>query len=182
MRSVLLALLVPVVASCSARVGDDGGSGTTAAAETVATVEHGAYLVTIMGCHDCHTPGYLYNAADYNRALSGSELGWVGPWGTSYPRNLTPDVETGIGSWTEDQIVLALQTGRRPDGTELLPPMPWPNYAGLKTRDVRSIAKYLKSVPPVRHQNLPQLPPGQNSPTSALAFPPPPAWDVPKAP
>jgi len=177
----LLAVALAVV-SCSAKVQTADESAAAPPADTEATVEHGTYLATIMGCHDCHTPGNFYNAPDFNRSLSGSEIGWVGPWGTSYARNLTPDLETGIGSWTEDQIMLTLQTGKRPDGTELLPPMPWPNYAGLTPRDVRSLAKYLKSLPPVHHVNPPQLPPGQKSPTGALVLPPPPAWDVPKTP
>jgi mono/diheme cytochrome c family protein len=174
---LLLALLVPALVSCSAKV-ETGDGSTAAAADTVATAEHGKYLVSVLGCHDCHTPGTLYNAPDFNRALSGSELGWTGPWGTSYPRNLTPDIETGIGSWSEDDIVRALQTGRRPDNSELKPPMPWPTYAGLTSRDVHSVAKYLKSIPPVSHANLPVLSPGQKAP-AALVFPPPPAWDAP---
>ncbi len=177
-----LALVALAVVSCSGN-GDSGGSQTAvAAADTVASAEHGAYLVTIMGCNDCHTPGTLYGAPDFTRSLSGSELGWYGPWGTSYPRNLTPDPETGIASWSEDDIVRALRTGRRPDGTELRPPMPWPNYAVLKERDIRSIAMYLKALPPIHHKNLDALPPGQKATGSFITMPPPSAWDAPPKP
>ena len=85
-------------------------------------VARGEYLTTIMGCNDCHTPGTFFGAPDFGRKLSGSELGWVGPWGTTYARNLTPDAETGIGSWSADDIVKTIRTGQRADGTEVLPP------------------------------------------------------------
>src|SRR5689334_8822018 len=53
----------------------------------------GGYLVSIAGCNDCHTPGTFYGAPDHARLLSGSEMGWAGPWGTVYAANLTPDRE-----------------------------------------------------------------------------------------
>jgi mono/diheme cytochrome c family protein len=179
-----LALVAFAVVSCSGKV-DSGGSPSAVAvavADTVASAEHGAYLATIMGCHDCHTPGTLYGAPDFTRSLAGSELGWSGPWGTSYPRNLTPDPETGIASWSEDDIVRALRTGKRPDGTDLRPPMPWPSFAVMKERDIRSIAMYLKALPPIHHTNLEPLPPGQKAKGSVLIMPPPPAWDAPPKP
>ena len=177
----LLAIALAVV-SCSAKVDTGDGSAVASAADTEATIEHGAYLTTIAGCHDCHTPGFLFGSPDFDRALSGSELGWSGPWGTTYARNLTPDMETGLGSWSEDDIVHALQTGKRPDGSELLPPMPWPDFAHMTPRDVRSVAKYLKSLPPVRHQSPPALPPDQRPGGAVVVLPAPPAWDAPRTP
>jgi mono/diheme cytochrome c family protein len=155
---------------------------TTASPDTVATALHGAYLATAMGCHDCHTPGGLFGRPDFQRTLAGSELGWGGPWGVSYGRNLTPDPVTGIGTWTENQIVLTLQTGKRPDGTDLRPPMPWPNIAMLKPRDIRSLAMYLKSIPPVNHTVPAAVNPGQKAKTPVIAIPAPPPWDAPAAP
>ena len=151
------------------------------ATDTLATAERGAYLATIMGCGDCHTPGGMYGSPDFQRALSGSEVGWGGPWGVSYARNITPDPVTGIGAWTEDQIVLTLQSGRRPDGTGLLPPMPWPTTAALKPRDIRSLAKYLKSIVPVKHEAPKALLPGQKARTPVISLPEPGAWDRPAA-
>jgi mono/diheme cytochrome c family protein len=145
-------------------------------------LEHGRYLTTVMGCNDCHTPAALYGAPDTTRRLAGSELGWQGPWGVTFARNLTSDTETGLGSWTEGQIVTAIREGRRPDGTPLLPPMPWPSFAHLTDADANAIAFYIKSVPAVRHVNLKQVPPGQPFTGAALTFPPPPAWDTPKGP
>src|SRR5688500_1291038 len=74
-------------------------------------VARGDYLATISGCKDCHTPGFFYGAPDSSRELSGSELGWSGPWGVTYPLNLTPDPDTGLGKWTDEQFVTALRTG-----------------------------------------------------------------------
>jgi mono/diheme cytochrome c family protein len=176
----LFAALVPValaLVSCSAQT--ETGGGAVAAADTAATAERGGYISMTSGCGDCHTPGTLFGAPDQSRLLSGSELGWSGPWGTTYARNLTPDSTTGIGTWSEDDIVNTLRTGKRPDGTDLRPPMPWQFFAVMHERDIRSLAKYLKSIPPVHHQNLPALPPGQKPTGSYMTFPAPSAWDVP---
>lgn len=145
-------------------------------------VVRGRYLVTIMSCNDCHTPGYFYGAPDTTRRLAGSDLGWVGPWGVVHARNLTPDSATGIGAWTKEQIVQALRSGNTPDGSQLAPIMPWMNYASiLDESDAMAIASYLKSLPPVTHKNLDRISP-ERKPTGALVtFPPPPAWDVPSA-
>ena len=143
-------------------------------------IAHGAYMVQIAGCNDCHTPGYFYGAPDSTRLLSGSELGWKGPWGVSYARNLTPDPQTGIGAWTESDIVTAIRTGKRPDGRMLLPPMPWPDFSHLTDDDAIAIAKYLKSIPPVQHQVPDILAPTQVAKGSVIAFPPPSAWDAPR--
>ncbi|HZI88914.1 MAG TPA: c-type cytochrome [Candidatus Polarisedimenticolia bacterium] len=142
----------------------------------------GKYLVQITGCNDCHTPGYFYGAPDTTRLLSGSELGWKGPWGVSYARNLTPDPSTGIGPWTESDIVTAVRTGKRPDGRQLMPPMPWPDFAALTDEDAGAIAKYLKSIPPVTHKVPDILGPDAAPTGSIMAFPPPSAWDAPRAP
>ncbi len=141
-------------------------------------IEHGRYLVSVAGCNDCHTPGSLYGAPDTLRLLSGSELGWEGPWGVSYPRNLTPDPTTGIGRWTEEQIVTAIRTGQRPDKSPLLPPMPWTQYAHLSDEDAYSIAAYLKSIPAVSHHAPSVQPPTKPATGARLSFPSPPLWDV----
>jgi len=143
-------------------------------------VVRGRYLVTIMSCNDCHTPGYLYGAPDTSRRLSGSDLGWIGPWGVVHARNLTPDMETGIGSWTIEQIVTALRTGNTPDGSQLAPIMPWMNYADILDQDdAVAIASYLKSLPPIVHKNLDRIPPGQKPTGALVTMSPPPAWDIP---
>jgi mono/diheme cytochrome c family protein len=173
-----------MTASCSRT---ETGSRTAGNADTTASaamtpVQRGQYLATIVGCHDCHTPGYLYGAPDMNRALSGSELGWKGPWGVSYAANLTPDSATGLGSWTDEEILRALQNGVDKDGSPIAPPMPWPDFAHLTHPDAMAIVAYLRSLPAVSHHVPERVPPGVASHTPALVFPPPPAWDVPPKP
>lgn len=148
----------------------------------VDTLARGRYLTTVLGCGDCHTPGTFYGAPDTTRRLAGSEVGWKGPWGVSYPRNLTPDAATGIGGWSEEQIVAAVRTGIRPDGRQLLPPMPWPDFAALTDEDAYSVARYLKSLPAVSHQVPEPVPPGKPARGSIIVVPPPSAWDAPQKP
>ena len=91
------------------------------------TIARGEYLVTMGGCNDCHTPGYFFGKPDSSRFLGGSDVGFEIPGeGVFIGRNITPDKETGIGSWTREQIVTAIQTGQRPDGRMLAPIMPSP--------------------------------------------------------
>jgi mono/diheme cytochrome c family protein len=173
-------LVVLVLVGATAGVAQNGRAAAKGGAPA-SRVERGRHLATIMGCNDCHTPGTLYGAPDFGRALSGSDLGWKGPWGVTYARNLTPHVETGIGRWSEQQIVTALRTGHRPDGTALLPPMPWPNAAQLSDEDAFALAAYLKSLPPVAHHVPDRVPPGKPVAGACLELPAPPAWDAPRA-
>ena len=116
-------------------------------------IARGRYLVQIASCMDCHTPGYFFGKPDMARFLGGSEVGFEVPGqGVFHGRNLTPDKETGIGDWSEDDIVNALQTGFRPDGRQLAPIMPWRAFAYLTREDAYAIAAFLKSLPPIRNQ------------------------------
>ena len=143
----------------------------------VEKIARGQQIAHTSGCNDCHTPGFFYGVPDTTRLLSGSELGWEGPWGVTYPRNLTPDTETGIGSWSEQDIVNAFRTGRRPDNTPILPPMPWPAYAHMDDDDAYALAAYLKSIPPIRHRAPDRIPPDVPASGPRLTFPAAPAWD-----
>jgi cytochrome c len=150
-------------------------------------VQRGKYLVSAMGCSGCHTPKTMSPAglqSDPSRFLSGhpedAVLGppprldgghwsavsswdttaWSGPWGVSYSANLTPDENTGIGSWSEDTFVRALRTGRHMGTSRpILPPMPWGAFRNLTDEDLRSVYAYLMSVPPVRNRVPEPLPP-----------------------
>jgi hypothetical protein len=87
--------------------------------------------------------------------LGGSDIGFEVPGlGTFVGRNLTPDKETGIGNWTSQEIITAIQTGVRPDGRTLAPVMPWRAFANLTKDDATAIVSYLKSLPPV-HRAIP---------------------------
>jgi mono/diheme cytochrome c family protein len=118
-----------------------------------AEVARGKYLVVLGGCTDCHTPGFFFGKPDNARLLGGSEVGFELPGlGVFHGPNLTPDKETGLGTWTKAQIVAALQTGKRPDGRELAPIMPWRALANLSKDDANAIAAYLMSLPAVQNK------------------------------
>ncbi len=121
-----------------------------AAAQT--QVERGKYLVTIMGCSDCHTPGSFLGHPDMARFLGGSDVGFSIPGLGVFPgRNLTPDPETGLGKWTTQQVVTAFTTGVRPDGRILAPIMPYEDFKFLTKSDALAIAAYLKSLKPIKN-------------------------------
>lgn len=178
----LLCLLIAAlgIAACSARKSETDAK--TSAVPAMTPVQRGQYIATISGCNECHTPGTLYGAPDFGRTLSGSELGWQGPWGVTYASNLTPDMETGIGSWTDAEIERAMRSGVKKDGTPIGPPMPWPSFAQLTPEDTAALIAYLRSLPSVKHANLGPLPPGAKATGSIITLPPPSAWDAPKAP
>jgi mono/diheme cytochrome c family protein len=116
-------------------------------------VKRGEYLVTIMDCTGCHTPGALRGQPDVARNLAGSDVGFEIPGlGIFYPPNLTPDRETGLGAWSEAEIVQAVRTGTRPDGRILVPVMPYHNYARLTDADAQALSGYLKSLKPIRNK------------------------------
>ena len=121
------------------------------AAET--QIERGKYLVTVMGCSDCHTDGSFVGKPDMAHFLGGSGIGFEIPnLGYFYGANLTPDPDTGLGKWTDKQIVAAITTGVRPDGRQLAPIMPWRGFSHLKPKDAQAIAAYLRSLPPVQNK------------------------------
>jgi mono/diheme cytochrome c family protein len=117
------------------------------------TLDRGKYLVTIASCTDCHTPGYFFGKPDTERFLGGSEVGFEIPnLGVFHGPNLTPDKETGLGNWTKKQIVTAITQGKRPDGRELAPVMPWHAFSNFKKRDVSALVDYLMSLKPVKNK------------------------------
>lgn len=129
-----------------------GAAGAAAAGEK-GKIKRGEYLATIMDCGGCHTPGVLLGKPDMGRYLGGSDVGFQIPeLGTFYPPNITPDRETGIGDWSEAEIVAAVRTGVRPDGRMLIPAMPYHAYGRLTDLDARALAAYLKTLPPVRNR------------------------------
>ena len=159
-------------------------------------VARGRYLVSTIGCGDCHSPkifGPEGPIEDESRLLSGHPEGtvldtppalggswvaaaasdltaWVGPWGISYTFNLTPDENTGIGSWSEETFVGALRTGRHMGVSRpILPPMPWQFYRNLTDEDLRSIYAYLRTIPPVHNRVPLPVPPEVAFATPAAA-------------
>ncbi len=88
-----------------------------------------------------------------SRFLGGSDVGFEIPGlGVLVGPNITPDKETGIGSWAAEQIVTAIQTGVRPDGRTLAPIMPWHAFAHLTENDAMAIRAFLQSLEPVSNK------------------------------
>ena len=114
--------------------------------------QRGAYLVnTLAACGRCHTPRDSQGNPIAAMALAGGFEFDDGVIGHVVGPNITPDRETGIGTWTEGQIVAALRYGTRPDGTIIGAPMPIAAYREISDADLTAIAKYLRSMPPVPH-------------------------------
>jgi mono/diheme cytochrome c family protein len=136
-----------------------------AGARAESPAERGKYLVGIMDCTGCHTTGALAGQPDPKHFLAGSDVGFQIPGlGIFYPPNLTSDRKTGLGEWSEQDIVTALRTGARPDGRELAPAMPWRSYAELTDQDAQAVAAYLKSLPAVDHAVPPPTGPSEKAP------------------
>jgi len=151
-------------------------------------VKKGEYLVTMMGCNDCHSPkkmgpngpevipelmlsGYPADRQLPEVDKESIRKGWAmlnedmtaaaGPWGVSFAANLTSD-PTGIGNWTEENFKRALKEGKfkgLPGTRTLLPPMPWFNYTNITDGDVKAIFAFLKSTNPVRNVVPAPIPP-----------------------
>jgi len=85
---------------------------------------------------------------------------WAGPWGVSFARNLTPDVATGLGSWTEDMFIKSIREGKHQgEGRPLLPPMPWPVYKSMTDEDLKAVWAFLRTLPPINNPVPDPIPP-----------------------
>lgn len=154
-----------------------------------ALIARGEYLVNSMGCTDCHSPKKFTEhgpVTDMDLFLSGhpaeSKLppaqpgalkagwglfspdltAWVGPWGTSFTANLTPDTATGIGAWTQENFFTAIRDGKfhgLPAGRTLLPPMPWEQIKTLTDDDLKAVFTFLKSIKPIHNPVPAPIPP-----------------------
>jgi hypothetical protein len=150
-----------------------------AAGAAAAEIARGKHLVETSVCNDCHTPFKMGDNGpepDMARMLSGHPAdmtvtpapqlsgpwmaagsttftAWAGPWGLSYTANLTPDKETGLGTWTAQQFIDTIRNGRvQGHGRQLLPPMPWPWYKNFTDAELKAIFAYLQSIPAVKNK------------------------------
>ena len=116
-------------------------------------VERGEYLAHIMDCGGCHNTGAFTPQPNLDTPLSGSDIGFEMPgMGVFFPPNLTPDAETGLGKWTDAEIITAFTTGVRPDSRHLAPVMPWMSYGHITANDAEALVAYLRSLKPVNHK------------------------------
>ena len=143
------------------------GLAVPAAPEDDALAQRGRYLVGLLGCASCHTQGALIGQPDSTLALAGSRIGiaYTNPMtgrhpGVVYPGNLTPDEQTGLGKWSEEEIVTLLRSGMGRHGRQTRPIMPWISYAQLNDEDAAAIARYLKRLTPVQHRVPAAVAPG----------------------
>jgi mono/diheme cytochrome c family protein len=114
-------------------------------------VKRGDYLVnTIMTCGNCHTPKGP-PAAVAGKDFSGG-LSWDEPPFKVTAPNITPDKETGIGSWTDEQIITLLRTGKRPNGVQIAEVMPTAFYGIVTDADMKAIVAYLRTLKPVANK------------------------------
>jgi mono/diheme cytochrome c family protein len=127
--------------------------GFAASAQAETPVERGQYLAHIMDCGGCHHTGAFTPQPKLETPLAGSDIGFAMPGlGVVYPPNLTPDKETGLGKWSDAEIITAFTTGVRPDGRQLAPIMPWMSYGHISAADAEALVAYLRSLPPVTHK------------------------------
>ena len=147
-----------------------------AAADQDALVKRGAYLVNgPVACANCHTP----RAADFS-LLPGMDFAGgfhlVDPAFDVYTANITPDKETGIGNWTDAQIITAIREGKDDEGKIIFPPMPVPTYNSMSDDDVKAIVAFLHTVKPINNKvteskwNVPQqaMPPAKGLPAPPM--------------
>ncbi|HZL32251.1 MAG TPA: cytochrome c [Pseudolabrys sp.] len=121
-------------------------AGAAQAADTsFATIERGRNLVNAGDCVACHTQ------KDGGRSFAGGRAIET-PFGIIYSPNITPDPETGIGAWSDEDFYRALHEGRRPDGTRLYPAFPYPYFTKMTRDDVMAIRAYLNTLPAVKNR------------------------------
>src|SRR5215469_15133474 len=116
------------------------------APKPASSVEYGEYVAWRMsGCAECHSPRDPKTARlDLGRPMSGGLFPFPEEDFVTTGPNLTSEVDTGLGTWTEDQFVTAMQTGVRPNGTVMLPFMPWPSYAQWNRKELHAIWLYVR--------------------------------------
>ena len=125
---------------------------TVAFAQEETLLERGTYLVQgIVACGNCHTPKNADGSPVAGMELAGN-FTIQEPVFRAYAANITPDSETGIGTWSDDEIIHAIRDGIRPDGSIIGPPMPSLFYRDISDRDVKAIVAYLRTVPAVKNE------------------------------
>ncbi len=111
--------------------------------------KRGEYIVTISGCGMCHTP-YYWHGPDGNMAYQGGmRVRWSNRLGERITQNITPDKETGIGNWSEEDFIIAMKSGLYPDGTDAhWQAMPWDMHSNWSLDDLRAMYRYLMQLEP----------------------------------
>jgi mono/diheme cytochrome c family protein len=143
----VLAACVFGQAGCSDRDAENSlnrATRATSPAEAEPLIERGKYLARAGNCGACHTRG--------NGESFAGGVAFDTPFGVIYSANITPDADTGIGTWTSDQFVRSLRTGVRPNGEHLYPVFPYTAFTKITDADAAALFAYLRSVPAVRYR------------------------------
>ncbi len=149
------------LAAWGGRAGGPEGASAHVAAGTPA--EAGRYLIIVGGCNDCHTPGWAEANGEVPDSawLTGAPVGFKGPWGTSYPKNL----RLTVASTDEDAFVARVKAAG-------LPPMPWMNLARMADEDIRAMYRYIRDLGPAGDPMPVPLAPGVEPQTPYIVFEP----------
>jgi mono/diheme cytochrome c family protein len=144
---------------------------TGAAQDQDALLKRGEYLMNgPVACANCHTPRNPDMSLQEGMDFAGG-FKIVEPAFEVYAANITPDPETGIGTWSDEEIVVAIREGKTPDGKIIWPPMPVPTYNNMSDDDVNALVAYLRTVKPIHNEvpeskyNIPQqaMPPAKGA-------------------
>ena len=171
-KGILASMLGVGVLGVAGLLAQSGTAKPAASTADAAKIARGKYLMTVGACNDCHSPKLdPQQHPDPKRPFSGrpqttqapsqnpNEIhasldltAWAGPWGVSYGANLSPDPETGLAKrYTEASFIKTLRTGKKPEGEDLLPPMPWELYKVFSDDDIKAIWAYLQTIPAVKN-------------------------------
>ncbi len=157
-------LLIITFNSTAYSIGGSGGSGGGGSDESdeASLIERGQYLVKITGCNDCHSPGYNESSGTLplSQWLIGSNVGFKGPWGTTYPINL----RHAIAGLTVEEWVSYAQSFKAK------PPMPWFNVNAITSDDLRAMYAFVRSLGDSTNEVPEELPPGQVPTTPYINF------------
>jgi mono/diheme cytochrome c family protein len=131
---------------------------------TQSLAQRGRYIIRTSGCNDCHTPGFMQfgEKVPESQWLTGTPIGWRGPWGTTYASNLRLFIKPFSA---DDFVKLAHTRNSRP-------PMPWPSLHAMSDEDLKAVYHYIKSLGETGAAMPEYVPPGQEPKTPYLSMEP----------
>jgi len=150
-------------------------------AHAQAPLERGKYLVEgILTCGNCHTPRGPKGVLDTANRHAGGPQVWETAEYRVRPSNITPDKDTGIGGWNAAQVKASIRDGKRPNGQQISPQMPYGFYKIFTPADLDAVVAYVQSIPPVSRkveapvykvkQMVVDIPPGAEKPMAESAM------------
>lgn len=144
--------------SCSGDKDSKNKTAEDSPAQTKGNAEHGEYLVTIAGCLDCHSERqFEFFSGPIRKGTEGKGGEAFHPGlftipGTVYARNITSDTATGIGNWTDAEVLRAITQGISRNGDSLFPLMPYDNFSKLAKQDLLDIVAYIRTLPAIENK------------------------------